>query len=149
MPSDRIGFKPTPPRPDMDAVGIFLLLLWACAVLGPIYWALRNHALVSLGLVLGLLFGYIVQMIWLYSGNLYLKGKYGFNIFTGDANYSSGLQSVIYGGKTMYGFGGELYFSPNTFVELMAITNMGEVIVLGGTFDIKYTYFNVGLGYSF
>ena len=83
------------------------------------------------------------------SGNLYLKGKYGFNIFTGDANYSSGLQSVIYGGKTMYGFGGELYFSPNTFVELMAITNMGEVIVLGGTFDIKYTYFNVGLGYSF
>ena len=72
MSNDRIGFKPTPPRPDMDAVGIFLLLLWAGAVLGPIYWALRNHALVSLGLVLGLLFGYIVQMIWLYSGNLYL-----------------------------------------------------------------------------
>jgi hypothetical protein len=82
------------------------------------------------------------------SGNLYLKGKYGFNVFTGDANYSSGLQSVIYGGKTMYGIGGELYFSPNTFIELMAITNTGEVIVLGGTFDIKYTYFNVGLGYS-
>ena len=83
------------------------------------------------------------------SGNLYLKGKYGFNIFTGDANYSSGLQSVIYGGKTMYGLGGELYFSPNTFVELMAITNTGEVIVVGGTLDIKYTYFNVGLGFSF
>ena len=74
----------------MDGWMFLLLLAWLGATFGPIFWAWKENALVSLGLVLGLLFGYIVQLIWLFSGNIIIidllwmrpNNLFDLNIFT-------------------------------------------------------------------
>ena len=49
-----------------------LFALWAVAILGPLIWAWKEKASISMALTLSLLLGYIVQLIWNWTGYYYL-----------------------------------------------------------------------------
>ena len=42
----------------------FFFALWIVAIIGPLAWAWSQQTSVALGMVLSLLFGYIVQFLW-------------------------------------------------------------------------------------
>ena len=41
-----------------------LFLLWLCAVLWPIFYAIKNKTSIALSITVGLLLGYLVQVFW-------------------------------------------------------------------------------------
>ncbi len=51
---------------------LFLLALWVLAILAPLVWAWREKASIAMAMTLSLLFGYIVQLIWVWTGYNYL-----------------------------------------------------------------------------
>lgn len=51
---------------------MFLLALWGLAILAPLVWAWREKASIAMAMTLSLLFGYIVQLIWHWTGYDYL-----------------------------------------------------------------------------
>jgi membrane associated rhomboid family serine protease len=49
-----------------------LLSIWVAAIIAPLLWAWKEKASIAMALTLSLLFGYIVQMIWYWTGYWYL-----------------------------------------------------------------------------
>jgi len=65
---------------------VIFLALWAVAVLGPLIWAWKEKASLAMAMTLSLLFGYIVQLIWNWTGNTILI----VHLFMVPANVESG-----------------------------------------------------------
>ena len=45
-----------------------MLGLWLTAIFAPLIWAWLNRASIAMAMVLSLLFGYIIQMVWMWTG---------------------------------------------------------------------------------
>ena len=47
---------------------LLMLGLWLTAIFAPLIWAWLNRASIAMAMVLALLFGYIIQMVWMWTG---------------------------------------------------------------------------------
>jgi hypothetical protein len=86
------------------------------------------------------------------SSKVYAKARLGYATPKGDKDYE-GDDMVTYGGGMSYGFGGEIYFSSNNFLEILFLNYSGDASLYdydygNFDFDIKHTHINIGFGIS-
>ena len=81
---------------------------------------------------------------------VYAKARLGYASPKGDKNYE-GDDWVSYGGGMSYGFGSEIYFSSNNFLEILFVNYSGEAGLYDYgniDIDIKHSHINFGFGIS-
>jgi len=86
------------------------------------------------------------------SSKVYAKARLGYATPKGDKDYE-GDDWVTYGGGMSYGFGGEIYFSSNNFLEILFLNYSGDAGLYDYDygnidFDIKHSHINIGFGIS-
>ena len=86
------------------------------------------------------------------SSKVYAKARLGYATPKGDKDYE-GDDWLTYGGGMSYGFGGEIYFSTNNFLEILFLNYSGDAGLYDFDygnidFDIKHSHINIGFGIS-
>ncbi len=78
----------------------------------------------------------------------YILGRFGYNFFYGDSDYTGGIFGFDLGNGFCFGVGGGLSFNEKVNIEAIYSINNGVAEIENLDFDIKYSRIIISVGFS-